>query len=300
MKNYLNFNLDSKKFFTFWILFIVLYLLPYVYLVQQLESMHATYPPLQLVGILPLLVLVALSLYFFFIKLYIEAIGFKEKNFQFDATFGKYMGKLLLNLLFTVLTLGLYSPWFAEKMTRFFANNTSYDTNRFNFLGKGWKLFIIITFSLIIPIVILELLKKFYGIGHNTTAIVFNTIVMIPYMYLVYKWMMNFEFKNYRIYWETDFWSSCGKIALEMFLTIITVGIYFPLAYIRLYKYFVEKTVADSLEKKIRFGYDMEQGKDFLFIWGQTLLLIITLTIYMPWYCNKIGKRFLSKTYSVE
>jgi hypothetical protein len=73
-----------------------------------------------------------------------------------------------------------------------------------------------------------------------------------------------------------------------------------PMAILRLYKYFSEKTIATSPERKLKFGYAIDQLNDFLFIWGQTLLTIITLGIYYPWAFCKIGKRVLSKTYLRE
>ena len=116
-------------------------------------------------------------------------------------------------------------------------------------------------------------------------------------MYYFYKWQVNVKFRNYTIRWETGFWKSCGKILLEIILSIITLGIFYPLAILRLYTYFLGKTYATSENNRKGFGYDLENGKDFLFIWGQLLLTIVTLGIYYPWaYCN-INSRILSKTY---
>jgi uncharacterized membrane protein YjgN (DUF898 family) len=84
---------------------------------------------------------------------------------------------------------------------------------------------------------------------------------------------------------------------LQILLTIITLGIYFPLAYLKLYKYFIEKTIAIKESETLHFGFDLENGKDFIFIWGQTLLSVITLGVYYPWAYCKIGKRFLNKTF---
>lgn len=107
-------------------------------------------------------------------------------------------------------------------------------------------------------------------------------------------------YKNFTISWKTTFWSACGKIALEIFLSLITVGIYYPLAWIKLYKYFVDRTVATSDERTLEFGYDIEPASDFLFIWGQSLLSIITLGIYYPWSCCKIYGRIVGKTFIEE
>jgi uncharacterized membrane protein YjgN (DUF898 family) len=89
-------------------------------------------------------------------------------------------------------------------------------------------------------------------------------------------------------------------MALEIFLSIITIGIYYPMAMIKLYKYFTDKTVARSAERSLIFGYDIETTDDFLMIWGQTLLTIVTLGIYFPWALCKIGNRIIGKTYMFE
>ena len=112
--------------------------------------------------------------------------------------------------------------------------------------------------------------------------------------------MVNVKFRNYTISWETTFWNSIGKILLEIFLSIITVGIYYPYARLRLYKYFMDRTVAESETGKKGFGYEIEARKDFLFLWGQLLLTIITMGIYYPWACCKVTSRILSKTYTEQ
>ena len=63
------------------------------------------------------------------------------------------------------------------------------------------------------------------------------------------------------------------------------------------YRYFMHKTVAQSPEQVKHFGYELESSKDFFFIWGQSLLILVTLGIYFPWAVSKIGSRVLEKTY---
>jgi uncharacterized membrane protein YjgN (DUF898 family) len=123
-------------------------------------------------------------------------------------------------------------------------------------------------------------------------------IIMIPYMYYFYKWIVNVKFMNYSIHWETNFWNSCGKLLLEIVLSIITLGIYYPYAILRLYQYFIDRTFAVSENRKKGFGYELEGGEDFLFLWGQLLLTAITLGIYFPWACCNITSRILCKTYT--
>lgn len=304
MKTYLDFNLDPRKFLTYWLMFLVLFIIPYGVIIFEITQAKPSRTALT--GFLfafVALIIVAIALYYFFIKQTIESLEYKEKALFFNGSFGDYVGKILLGLFLSIITLGIYSPWFMKKMTEFYSNNSSYDSNNFKFFGKGLPLFLIITFTLIVPSFILGMLFSYLGytksdgLSYNVIKNVCIILISVPYMYLVYRWMVNLKFKDYRFSWDTKFLNSCGKILFEIFLSFITLGIYFPMAYIKLYKYFVEKTVAISPEKRLRFGYDMEAGNDFLFLWGQTLLCIVTLTIYTPWAYSKIGKRFIGKTY---
>jgi uncharacterized membrane protein YjgN (DUF898 family) len=122
-------------------------------------------------------------------------------------------------------------------------------------------------------------------------------IALIPYYYFCYKWMIDIQYKGYSIKWETTFFESFLKILTEVLLSIVTCGIYLPMAYLRLFSYFSAKTVAESENSTLQFGFEYHAKQDFFYIWGQILLSIITLGIYYPWAISKIGKRFLAQTY---
>ena len=310
MKNYFKFTLDPIKFLLFWLLFLFLYVVPYIGILDRFESENpTTSEAFSFLGLICCLILIVISIYYFFIKMYIESIGYKDQNIQFHGTFGRYFGKVLLGYVICIFTLGIYSPWFMADLTKYFMENSSYNSNKFKFKGDGLTLFLIISFTIIVPSFLMAGLLIFGSIYIANTDMASATpytysflliyLFMIPYIYLLYKWFVDFDFKEYHISWKTNFWKSCGKILLELFLSVITLGIYSPLASIRLYEYFVKKTEAVSPDRTLHFGYDLEQGRDFLFLWGQSLLCIITLTIYTPWAISKIGERVLGKTYVV-
>jgi uncharacterized membrane protein YjgN (DUF898 family) len=308
MKNYLSFNLTGKKLLPVWILFMLFFMAPYLFLVLRLKNFQpGDRPSLFILPVFILLIFIAFALIYFMAKLMIEHISFKNKSVEFKGTFGKFMGKILLGILLCTITLGVYVAWFIRDMHRFFINNSSFDSAFFQFKGKGGKLFVILLLTIILPIVILTILMTGYFLRHagevNSFLVIEQMVmlfIMIPYIYLFYKWSVNINFKDFHITWETGFWESCGKIAVEMILTMITIGIYFPLAYLRLYKYFSQRTLVESKDSRRYFGYEINQLNDFLLIWGQTLLTIITLGIYYPWAVCKIGKRILGKTYLAE
>ena len=310
MKDYFKFNLTGIKLLPVWILFLVLFMVPYFFLIFKLKDIQ-TGNPMTSLFIFPVflvLICVALVISFFIQKLCIEGIEYKDKSLIFNGKLGEFIGIILLGGLLSVITLGIYSPWFIKNIQKFFINNSSYDSNNPEFEGTGGSLFVILTLTLILPIIIISIFQGLFMISHpnvfstlySVLYQIFVLIILIPYIYFVYKWSVDIKFKDYTINWETNFWQSSGKILTQICLSIITIGIYYPLATLKLYKYFAERTYARSESNAKTFGYDIEPLDDFLFIWGQTLLTIITLGIYYPWAFCKVRSRILSKTYLEE
>ena len=310
MKNYFSFTLTGKKLLPIWILYLVLVIGPYIALVLQMKNIQPNSRSLLVFyPLLILLVIVAFAILFFIVKLIIENVSFKGESITFNGTFGTFVGKVLVGYLLSIITLGVYLAWFIRDVMRFFIDNSTYDSTAFKFQGKADKLFLILFLTVFVPMVLIFVVSLIFLIGNSgvipqTGMIIIQQLIMmlimIPYIYLLYKWMINIDYKGYTMSWKTNFWNSIGKIAIEMILTLVTAGIYWPLAMVRLYKYFTEKTFADSIERTLHFGYDIDQWNDFLFIWGQTLLTMITLGIYYPWALSKVGSRILGKTYLSE
>ncbi len=329
MKNYLDFTLTGRKLFPIWFLLIVLFIVPYILLLTTVTNMHSgdmnslinAADPVNPAnpnpfGALPLyfypclmgLLLLVYSIIFYMVKLLIEGVAYKDKSIVFDGTFGKYLGILLLGTLLSIITLGIYIPWFIRSIVRFYIDHSALDSQKFKFVGKGNKLFLIFLLTLIIPLILFSvatiLVTQFVETVDSPPVLLFMIIgyvvelmMLVPYIYLYYKWIVQVNYKEYSIRWETSFCPSCMHILFEMLFSIITFGLYFPLAMIRLYRYFAGKTIADSGDYKRRFGYDCDPFNDYVYILAQILLTIVTLSIYYPWACCNIYKRLLSKTY---
>jgi uncharacterized membrane protein YjgN (DUF898 family) len=211
-------------------------------------------------------------------------------------------------ILLSMITLGIYIPWFIRNMNRFFINNSSYNSNHFTFFGEGGKLLLIFACTIVVPLfILLFLIVNYLKFNITEQSILFKFVyqmivllIMVPYLYLVYKWMVNIKYKGYYIRWETEFFPTVKKFAWELILTMITFGIYFPMAFIHLYKYFTDRTKTNVVDgQKITFGFNEDPIDDFLFIWGQLFLTFITLGIYYPWAFCKITKRVLGRTYII-
>ncbi len=304
MKKYFDFTLTGKKFLPIWLIFYIVIIMPYAFYYKSLTGQAQSGNPNPMIGFLFLGIMIAAFLISYYIlKLTIENVKYNNNEINFNGKFSIFLGKVILGFLLSIVTLTIYMAWFIRDITRFVVNNSSINDARFEFKGKGGILFLILILSLFAPIIALSLVmgKHLIAINQNFVyALIYQGIVMIimiPYMYLMYKWMIDIKYKDYNIKWKTDFFESCGKILVEILLIMITVGIYMPLAYLKLFKYFSERTIAEKADSYLQFGYELDSKNDFLFIWGQLLLTIITLGIYYPWAYVKIGKRILGKTY---
>ena len=334
MKNYFKFNLTGNKLLPLWLLFIVLYIIPssivqgHIQELSKLQQGDGMTEAFQRMGAMfswqalsLFLFVLEYAILFFIYKMTIEGVEFKEKVFSFGGQFGSFISLFIGNLLLTIITLGIYSPWFMTNMYKFFATNAKLGEHNFDFKSKGSDLFVIILVTLLIPILVvggIVMIGAFIGgfwkalihkempemsglvVGLLILAVVAAILITVFFMYYCYKWCVNLSFKGYEIKWETELWSSVQQILIQSGLCLITLGIYSPVASLRLFKYFAERTVArkESIVKK--FGYELASGDDFLFIWGQILLCIITVGIYFPWAYCKINDYILSKTYVEE
>ncbi|GET23137.1 DUF898 family protein [Prolixibacter denitrificans] len=304
MKNYFEFTLTGKKFLPIWLLYYLVAIIPMgvYYYEKYAPGTHRIQDP-YLGLLLWFSVISGLLIYYLIARLTIEHVRYGETGFRFDGRFWTFAGKVLLGLFLTVITFGIYGAWFARDISRFFIDNSSHNGNEFRFKGSGSTLFVIVLLVIIIPVILFFIFAALlYTVKDgplvlNITPILFMLILAIPYYYLYYNWLVNINYKDYHIQWNTEWHHSIGKIALEVLLTVITLGIYLPMAFLRLYTYFSARTTAQKEDGAYVFGYDIEPGADFLFIWGQWLLTIVTLGFYRPWAYVRIRKRILSKTY---
>ncbi len=249
------------------------------------------------------LVLIAIFIEFYIYRFFITGIQYKEINIEFKGRFSEFVGIILINTLLTIITAGVYYPWFIKKLYDFFVNNSKYNDSEFKFLSKGGPLLLIFVFAALLPAILISLFTasiiSIIDMNSQTSQLLVNFItylIMSPYIYLLYKWAVNIRYKEYTITWKTEFFSSVVMIIGQMTLSMISLGIYTPLAMLRIYKYFANKTQINSDDKSMKFEFKNKMTTDFFFIWVQILFTLITAFIYLPWAWAKISQRILSQT----
>jgi uncharacterized membrane protein YjgN (DUF898 family) len=129
-------------------------------------------------------------------------------------------------------------------------------------------------------------------------TVVVLLLVVPPYLYLIYRWYFsNLRLGQLEVRWDTRFWPAVGFIFLQLILTLLSALVYGPGAYVRLYAYFARRTLlAEGAAVRQTVDFDGPVGRGFLLLWGQTLLIVVTLGIYTPWALARVGRWFAEHT----
>jgi uncharacterized membrane protein YjgN (DUF898 family) len=231
-------------------------------------------------------------------------INFGGNPFAFRGSIGKFLLKNLLGIFLSIITLGIYFPWYITKISRYLFEELSYSGTALGFKSKGGKLFLIMLATLVLPMAIIIAGVTALAMNMDEKSpimmlvVILIYIIMIPFAYKMYQWYANgITWGKLSTHWNTYFFRSTVFILGQMLFSIVTVGIGFPAAVLFLYRYFVNRTVAlDGETEAGKFRFEGEIGYGFLLLWGQILLSIVTLGIYIPWAFSKTGKWLLANT----
>lgn len=82
---------------------------------------------------------------------------------------------------------------------------------------------------------------------------------------------------------------------IQFTLSILTLGLYLPVALAMIYRFLVDNTVllSGDGDEAGRFGYQGRFGYDCLYVFGQSMLVLLTAGIYLAWATARIGAALL-------
>jgi uncharacterized membrane protein YjgN (DUF898 family) len=205
-----------------------------------------------------------------------------DLRLEFTGKGGELFVTFLVGYLLTLITVGIYAPWFIVKLIKFFAGNTTataQDGTRFrlNFEGTGGELFVtllvgylltLITVGIYMPWFMCKLRKVFY----SRTAIL----------------------ENEQPVGNLDFEGTGGQLFVTFLvgylLTLITVGIYMPWFMVKMTKFWAEGTRVHYQGRVFAGSFHGTGGEYFVTFLVGYLLTLITAGIYMPWFMVKLWK----------
>ncbi|PCH58906.1 MAG: hypothetical protein COC19_08125 [SAR86 cluster bacterium] len=104
------------------------------------------------------------------------------RRLQFHGRGGEYFRIWIVNLLLTILTLGIFSAWATVRSRRYFYGNTEVDGSRFDFHGTGMQILV----GRVIAVVLLLLLSQGVLL-HSAIPLVVQALVLIALPWLIVK-----------------------------------------------------------------------------------------------------------------
>jgi uncharacterized membrane protein YjgN (DUF898 family) len=209
-------------------------------------------------------------------------------RFKFEGQGGELFVTFLVGYLLTMVTFGIYMPWFMCKLTKFYADNSVATTDdgsmyKPSFTGQGGELFVtflvgylltLVTFGIYFPWFICKMNKWFAA----------NTKIT----------------KNGQQVGDVDFVGQGGDLLVTFIvgylLTLITFGIYMAWFQVKLLKFNADSTKLTIEGRRLGMRFTGEGGELFVIILVGYLLTIVTIGIYMFWMMAKLLKWQLSNT----
>lgn len=208
-----------------------------------------------------------------------------KQHAEFHGSGGSLFGIMIVNLLLTIVTLGIYSFWAKVKVRRYLYSQTQFNGDRFAYHGTGKELFIG-------ALKAFGMLAAFYAL-FTAVAIFVSQKLAVALIYLGIAALIplalygSMRYAMSRTSWRGIRFSFRGRLGEcywqflgSLLLTIITLGIYAPFFHANMRRYWSNNTYFGNTP----FGYD-GKGKDLIKHFLLAILLTIpTLYLYWIWY----------------
>lgn len=219
-----------------------------------------------------------------------------EQRLKFHGTGRELFSIYMVNLLLTLVTLGIYYPWAKANTKRYIFSNIDFGGSRFAFLGTGVEIFkgYLVSFFILAIMVASVMVAKF------VSPVLFQ--VMLLFVYIIFILLIpciihsSIKYSTSRTTWRGIHMGYRGSLKKIFFisikgtlLTIITLGIYGAWYTRELYSYILSNVRIGSLEIE-----SDSKGKEF-FVLNLKGLVFTTLTfgIYYFWYKNALYSFYL-------
>lgn len=293
-----SFQLTGKKWFGLYLILIVFYLAPSI--AMQSISAHIKTNPNDIHASIKVLLLfltmfaTILLITVPMIKIFTQNTYFNNKPFSFTGTTSTYVWLNIKGLFLSIITLGIYNPWYITNLMSFIIGKSAYNETPFSFNGKAISLFKIMLLLLGLPMIgyLVVFMTFFKEQANDPVFAIINQavtmMIMMPFTVYMYNWLINISFKSYTIQWDTPIMQTIGIFFREFFLTIITAGIYFPVALAKITRLLTRQTYISSNNTRVyRCDANYNYVNVWKTVWIQVILTIITCGIYGAWaYCN--------------
>ena len=204
----------------------------------------------------------------------------KEIPLEFTGKASEYFGIWIVNILLTIITLGIYAPWAKVRNKKYLYGNTLLENSPFDFIAN--PVTILKGYLLALGFYVLfSVSSNFYPLS----GLFFLFLFLLIFPWVVVRSMSfrlaNTTYRNIRFHFERDYAESY-KVFLGIGLLIpLTLGFIFPYYHYRQVKFVVDKSSFGTS----RFDFDTKVGNFYIIyviIWGVFACLGVLMAVAMP------------------
>ena len=196
---------------------------------------------------------------------------------NFKGTAREYFGIWIVNVILSIITIGIYSAWAKVKRETYFKNNTKIGETGFGYHATGIQIFKGRLIAVAV-LVLINIAAAFYPVIGGAISVIL--IFLIP---LIINNSMQFSaratsFRNIRFNWNGTYGKSFWFFVIAPVVSILSLGILMPLISKAYYTYFARShsygTSSFSCDPKV---------KDYYVAYGVGVVLPVFLIIaFLP------------------
>ena len=226
----------------------------------------------------------------------------EARHLTFHGSGGTPLGIHTVNVLLTIVTLGIYSFWARVRMRGYLLSQTEFEGDRFAYHGTGRELFngslkAGLIFGL--PVVLLNVAPELLGAGDAVKTAAALLIYCLFMVFLPFAMRGARRYRLSRTSWRSIRFSFRGRVLdfVKLFiggslLSLVTLGAYYPIFDVRRYAFMISHSYFGNQ----KFEFD-GQGRDLLWSYLAAVpLSLLTLGIYWFWFLAKKQRYLMDHT----
>lgn len=228
----------------------------------------------------------------------------QHRRLHFLGQGGKLFSVYLINMILTVVTLGLYYPWAKVAIMKYMYEETEFEGSRFTFHGTGKEIFmgfikaVLIFGALYSAMFLLVLTKEPALIIMGVVVFALMMLVMIPFSIhgsVKYR-MSRTSWRGIHFGYRGDRNELMKKFIVNGLITLFTLGFYGPWMAIKIRKYIMDNIRFGNVE----FRYEAHGSDYFVLHLKGYFLTYITLGVYSFWYAKNLFNFWVNNTYLLQ
>ncbi len=210
----------------------------------------------------------------------------KPLTFEFRGDGMEYFKIWIVNVLLTIVTLGIYSAWAKVRSKRYFYSNLYLDDSNFRYLAEPLTILKGRIVAIVAFIIYLVISQLFPVIG---IALSFALLIAMPYFMnqsLAFNARMS-AYKNIQFRFKANYGQAFMALVIWPILGVLSLGLLYPLVFVKMNEYTVNNSAYGTSKFNFSGGYK-DYGKIFL------VMIAISLVIGLPAWALMTFVPFLS------